>query len=157
VKTWFRFICLKISLNREVLEIWLLIIGRYNGRKFHQMSDHQLLNILWTQFRVLSTVWTVAVALSAVSDYRLDYRGSIPSRTIEFFLWLPCPDQLLRPTQPPIQWVPEFISRVKRCRDMTLTTHPYLVPRSMSSSNYTASPPWRLHGGSGTALILLLA
>jgi hypothetical protein len=41
----------------------------------------------------------------------------------------------LRPTQPPVQWVPG----VKCGRGLTLTTHP-LVPMYMSRS-YTTSPP----------------
>jgi hypothetical protein len=33
----------------------------------------------------------------------------------------------LRPTQPPIQWVPTILSPgLKRGRDVTLTTHPHL-------------------------------
>jgi hypothetical protein len=37
----------------------------------------------------------------------------------------------LGPTQPPAQWVPGVLSPgVKRGRDMTLTTHPHLMPRS---------------------------
>jgi hypothetical protein len=55
----------------------------------------------------------------------------------------------LRPTQPPIQWVPG----IKRGRGVTLTTHPHIVPRSKMSRSY-ASPPWRLHGHSGTAFSL---
>ena len=35
----------------------------------------------------------------------------------------------LRPTQPPIQWVPAFILGGKGDRDMALTTHPHLAPR----------------------------
>jgi hypothetical protein len=35
---------------------------------------------------------------------------------------------------------------VKRCRGVTLTTHPHLVPRSRMSRSYTTSPPERLHG-----------
>jgi hypothetical protein len=37
------------------------------------------------------------------------------------------------PTQPPIQWVPGILYQgIKRGRGVTLTTHPHLVPRSMS-------------------------
>jgi hypothetical protein len=37
----------------------------------------------------------------------------------------------LRPTQPPVQWVPRVLSPgVKRGRGVMLTTHRYLVPRS---------------------------
>jgi hypothetical protein len=35
---------------------------------------------------------------------------------------------------------------VKRGRDVTLTTHPDLVPRSEMSRSYTSSPPKRLRG-----------
>jgi hypothetical protein len=35
---------------------------------------------------------------------------------------------------------------VKRGRGVTLTTHPYLVPRSWMSRSYTSSPLKRLHG-----------
>jgi len=53
----------------------------------------------------------------------------------------------LGPTQPPVQWVPGVLSPgVKRGRGVTLTTHPYLVPRSWMSRSYTSSPPKRLHG-----------
>jgi hypothetical protein len=57
----------------------------------------------------------------------------------------------LRPTQLPIQWVPG----VKRSRGVMLTTHPHLVPRSMMIRSYkpTSSPPWRLYGDSGLALL----
>jgi hypothetical protein len=53
----------------------------------------------------------------------------------------------LGPTQPPIQWVPGVLSPgLKSGRGMTLTTHPYLVPRSRMSRSYTSSPPKHLHG-----------
>jgi hypothetical protein len=53
----------------------------------------------------------------------------------------------LRPTQPPVQWVLGVLSPgLKRDRGVTLTTHPYLVPRSRISRSYTCSPPKRLHG-----------
>jgi hypothetical protein len=31
---------------------------------------------------------------------------AIPGGGKGFFLWPLCPDQLLRPTQPPVQWIP---------------------------------------------------
>jgi hypothetical protein len=36
--------------------------------------------------------------------------------------------------------------RAKRGRGVTLTTHPYLVPRSRMSRSYISSPPKRHHG-----------
>jgi hypothetical protein len=57
----------------------------------------------------------------------------------------------LRPTQPPVQWVLGVLfPGVKRGRDVTLTTHPLLVPWSKMSRSYTSStpqaPPWRVAG-----------
>jgi hypothetical protein len=46
-------------------------------------------------------------------------------------------------TQPPIQWVPGFLSQTAtRGRGVMLTTHPALVPRSRTSSSciFTAPP-----------------
>jgi hypothetical protein len=43
----------------------------------------------------------------------------------------------LRPTQPPVQWVPGVLSPgLKRDRGVTLTTHPHLVPRSRMSRKH---------------------
>jgi hypothetical protein len=51
----------------------------------------------------------------------------------------------------PVQWVPGVLSPgVKRGREVRLTTHPHLVPRSRMIRSYTSSPPKRLHGVSGT-------
>jgi hypothetical protein len=53
----------------------------------------------------------------------------------------------LGPSQPLIQWVPRTLSLVvKHGRGVTLTTHPYLVPRSWMSRYYTFRPPKRLLG-----------
>jgi hypothetical protein len=86
-------------------------------------------------------------SVSIVSYYRLDDRGSISGRGKLFFLYPLCPDRLWGP---PIQWT----LGVKRGRGVTLTTHPHLVPRSRISRSCISSP-WRLHGGSGTVLLLL--
>jgi hypothetical protein len=53
----------------------------------------------------------------------------------------------LGPIQPPVQWVPGVLSPgAKRGRDVTLTTHPYIVPRSRMSRSYTSSAPKRPRG-----------
>jgi hypothetical protein len=61
----------------------------------------------------------------------------------------------LGPTQPPVQWVPEVLSLgVKHGRAVTLTTHPYLVPRSgMSRSHTPSSPPPSASMACRTALL----
>jgi hypothetical protein len=58
-------------------------------------------------------------------------RGSIPGRSKGFFPLASVSRPALRPTQPPVQWVPGVLSPgVKRGRGVMLTTHPHLVPRS---------------------------
>jgi hypothetical protein len=57
----------------------------------------------------------------------------------------------LRPTQPPVQWVPGALSpEVKRGRGVMLTTHPLLVPRIRKSRSYTSchpnAPLWSVTG-----------
>jgi hypothetical protein len=66
----------------------------------------------------------------------------------------------LRPTQPPIQWVPVVLSPGGKVQLGHEADHSppssHLVPRSRISKTYTSCPPCRLHGGSGTALLSLL-
>jgi hypothetical protein len=53
----------------------------------------------------------------------------------------------LEPTRPPAQWVPGVLSPgLNRGRDVTLTTHPHLVPRSRMSRRYTSFIPKLLLG-----------
>jgi hypothetical protein len=65
-----------------------------------------------------------------VSDYGLDDRV-IEVRSLTgagIFLLAPVSRPALRPTQPPIQWVPGVLSPgLKRGQDVTLTTHLHLV------------------------------
>jgi hypothetical protein len=47
----------------------------------------------------------------------------------------------VRPTQPPIQWVPGVLFPwLKRGRGVTLTTHTHVVQRSRNSRSYIFSP-----------------
>jgi hypothetical protein len=63
----------------------------------------------------------------------------------------------LRPTQPPIQQIPGFLSQgVKHGRGVTLTTHLHLGARSRMSRSYISSPPCRLHGGGRKDLLFYL-
>jgi hypothetical protein len=74
-------------------------------------------------------------------------RGSIPGRGKRIFPLASVSRPALGPTQPPVRWVPRFLSPgVKRGRDVTLTAHPHLMPRSRMSRSYNSSPPKRLRG-----------
>jgi hypothetical protein len=69
------------------------------------------------------------------------------------FVWIFVPRPALGPTQPPVQWVPGFISPgVKRGRGVTRNTHRHLVPKSRMSRNYISSPPGASMACSGTTL-----
>jgi hypothetical protein len=69
-----------------------------------------------------------------VSDYWLDdlaIRFRSPAEAEGIFPLASGSRPALRPTQPPVQWVPGvFPPGVKRGRGVMLTTHPILVPRS---------------------------
>jgi len=47
----------------------------------------------------------------------------------------------LRPTQPPVQWVPGLSGAVRCGGGMTLTPHSLLVPRSKIEYSYTSTLP----------------
>jgi hypothetical protein len=79
--------------------------------------------------------------------HSLTRSGSIPGGGQRIFPVASVSRPALGPTQRPVQWVPEVLSPgLKRGRGVTLTTHPYLVPRSRMSRSYTSCPPKRLHG-----------
>jgi hypothetical protein len=66
-----------------------------------------------------------------VCDYRLDDRAVDPRQGQRIFPLASVSRPVLRPTQPPVQWVPGILSPgVKRGLGVTLTTHPHLVLRS---------------------------
>jgi hypothetical protein len=81
---------------------------------------------------------------------RLRDRRSIPSKSEKIFPLASVSRPALGPIQPSVQWV----SRVKRGRCVTLTTHPHLVSRSWMSTSYSSSPPSVFVAFSGTALAL---
>jgi hypothetical protein len=91
-------------------------------------------------------------SVSIVSGYRLDDRAievRFPAEEKGFSR------QTLRPTQPPVQWVPGVLSPgIKRGLGVTLTTHPHVVPRLRMNKSYTSSPPSAFVACSGTALAL---
>jgi hypothetical protein len=89
-------------------------------------------------------------SVSTVSGYGLDDRAievRSPAEAKGFFSLASMSRPALRPTQPPVQWVPRVLSPgLKRGPCVTLTTHPHLVPRSRMSRSYISSPPKLLLG-----------
>jgi hypothetical protein len=80
-------------------------------------------------------------------------RGSIPGRSERIFPLASVSRPALRPTQPPVQWVPGVLSLgVERGQDVMQTTHPHLVPRSKMRDLVGAidpllqAPSWRVVG-----------
>jgi hypothetical protein len=113
-----------------------------------------LLSNNWKYWRIYRSRGS---SVSIVPDYGLDDRamGIRSPAEAKGFLLVSVSRPALGPTQPPVQWVPGVLSPgVKRCRGVTLTTHPHLVPRSRMSKSCTYSPLKRLHGVCGTALAL---
>jgi hypothetical protein len=83
--------------------------------------------------------------------YGLDNRGSIHARGTDFFssplhLFTTSSRTALRPTQPPIQWVPGALSlRVKR-PGCEAEHSPPSSAEVKNAWSYTSIPPIRLHG-----------
>jgi hypothetical protein len=91
-----------------------------------------------------------------VSDYGLDDRAievRSPAEVKIFFPLASVSKPALRPTQPPVQWVPGVLSpavKARPGRDADLS--PHLVPRSRTSRSYTPLPQSASMACSGTAL-----
>jgi hypothetical protein len=85
---------------------------------------------------------------SIVSDYGLMIGRSRfdPRQGQRIFLLAPASRPALGLTQPPIQYRGVLSPGVKRSRDVTLTTHPHLLPRLSLSRIYTSSASMYLHG-----------
>jgi hypothetical protein len=89
-------------------------------------------------------LYTLAVchSLSIVSDYDQAIQVRSPAKARGFLSLASVSRPALRLTDPPVKWVPVFLSSgVKRSRGVTLTTHRHLVPRPWISTSYTSSPP----------------
>jgi hypothetical protein len=62
---------------------------------------------------IVSVVGSRGSSVSIVSDYGLGDRGSIPGRGKKIFPLASVSRPALRPTQPPVQWVPGVLSSDK--------------------------------------------
>jgi hypothetical protein len=74
-------------------------------------------------------------------------RGSIPSRGERIFSLASAQTGSGAHPTPCTMGTGGPFPGVKRCRGVTLTTHPHLVSRLRMNRSYNSSPPKRLHGG----------
>jgi hypothetical protein len=81
-------------------------------------------------------------SVGIATDYWLDGPGSIPGGDENFRPSRPA----LRPTQPPVKWVPGLSRGVKSGRGVLLNTHHLLVPRSRKSRAIPLPTLWATPG-----------
>jgi hypothetical protein len=120
----------------------------------HFVSCHEERGRVWTwvydppmTFTILSGMWVGNTGCPAKSSTKglgvpRNRRRKVVTLRQRIFLLVPASRPALRPTQPPINWVPGVLSPgVKRGRSVTLTTHPHLVPRSRMIRSCTSFHP----------------
>jgi hypothetical protein len=95
-------------------------------------------------------------SVSIMSDYRLNdratgVRSTVEAKDFSSSLCFQTNSQAHLASYPKGNGGP--FPGVKRCRGVTLTTHPRLVPKSRINRSYTSSPLCRLHSGRGTTLL----
>jgi hypothetical protein len=88
---------------------------------------------------------------SIMPDYRLEDQGSIACRGREFILCPLCPGQFWSPSSLLYNGYRGFFHGGKTRPGRNADHSPHLVPSSVTSRSYTSSPPWHLHGDTGTA------
>jgi hypothetical protein len=123
---------------------------KHHTRRLANLKSHIVFTrlIRWDRSRCSS--------VSIVSDYGLDYRAirdrsPAEAKDISSNLCVQT-DSGAHPTSCTMGTGSPFPG-TKRGRDVTLTTHPYLVPRSRMSRSYTSSSPSAIMACSGTALL----
>jgi hypothetical protein len=79
--------------------------------------------------------------------YRLNDRGSIPGRAMDFFLFITASKSVLEPTQPPIQLVSGILfPGVKWPGREANHSPPPSTAEVKNARRYTTTPPICLHG-----------
>jgi hypothetical protein len=147
---------IKTSLWNEVVKfVWPHTGGMISrGDKIAALgrNSRRLKFVTWaTYFLIFSTSWSeLGSSISIVSGYGLDDQAievGSPAEAKGFFPVASVSRPCLRPTQPPVQWVPGVLCLgIKRGRGVTLTTHPHPVPRSRMCRSYISSPHKCLRG-----------
>jgi hypothetical protein len=129
--------------------IWGMDKGFVRGLVAHRHSLSSIMTITLQEVLGRTNLPTFSMAVVAISDYGLDDRAiriRSPARAKDFSSNL-CvqtgsgahPASSTMGTGGPVPGA-------KRGRDVTLSTHPHLVPRSGMSRSYIFSPPKRHHG-----------
>jgi hypothetical protein len=104
-------------------------------------SDYELCDTL-----LYSLFFKSWIAQRYSAGLRVDNRGFGSRQGLGIFLFTTASRPALRPTQPPIQWIPGALSlRVKRPGREADHSPPSSV-EFMNSGSCTCTPPVRLHG-----------
>jgi hypothetical protein len=114
------------SLDREIHPLWTKFVRKYTRT-------------------ILLFSWGRSVSIGPTTDWTTGARSWAEATDFS-------PSLCLEKAHPAsLQWVPKVVSRGKARPERDADHSPHLVSRSRMRS-YIASPPSRLHSGSGTAL-----
>ena len=123
-------------------------INLHNLMFTNKIRLEQLINFLYLHINiyiyslVLTSICGPGSSVGIATDYGLEGPGSNPGEDEIFRPSRPA----LGPTQPPVKWVPGLSPGVKCGRDVLLTIHPLLVPRSWKSRAITLPTLWATPG-----------
>jgi hypothetical protein len=124
-----------LTIRNEVSETFLVLC--LNLERMCSKSQRYYLNCgarVTQAVQCLATNWTTGRSRFDSRQWRKGFSSILLSRPA------------LRPTQPPVQWLPVVLSRAKPRPWRDPDHSPHLVLRSRMSKSYTSSPSKRLHG-----------